>query len=399
METPNEILIMNIVNTEISTFTTPQIINYFLIFLSATTGLICLGQFLYKANKKARQSPLIRYGLQAEIKNRKLEKRLLCACSHKYKPHVSGQPTVVMHIFPQLKYTHICAGILYACLIRKCHTELILQRQELKIINHHTVKTFQIGFNAIPIWKETNNLLWEQGFTDNIINIEVRNQNNCKHPWRTPASLLQDTSILVWHNHCVTSGKIHVRAVQNSPDKLYFCAFNQTKFNLFLQSAHNCFGHSIQFWDTSRWSRQQIRCTEPLSVSHWSYTQASENTIEREKCSPKFILKYSNGQYYEIHNLNDTWIQAIVRSQGPKIRHNQHDCKTQQCVLVQRPVIRTKRQVVDTIQEENFKADFTVHCGGFLFYHHCPYAATRTDVTKLGNIRFRPNEVSTKRNL
>ena len=71
MTTLQQLLVINSQPAK-TTFVTPaQLINYFLIALSITTGLLCLGQFLIKLHRRLKRSPLISYGLQAGVKNKK----------------------------------------------------------------------------------------------------------------------------------------------------------------------------------------------------------------------------------------------------------------------------------------------------------------------------------------
>jgi hypothetical protein len=219
----SQTLALNINNSPPSDpLTSAQIFNYFLITLSVITGLVCIIQFMMKMNQKAKRSPLISYGLQSAVKNVALERNLVCDCTHNYKLHISGAAAAITAIFPKLKYSHLCQGLVFACLIRKCRTDLILPKQELNLMTSGAYKTYQVGFNSVPLWQETNNILWTKGFTNHITNIEVLTHGNCSRPWKTPTSLVYDIPIQILYFQFRMQVKFHIRHTSN-PAFINFC--------------------------------------------------------------------------------------------------------------------------------------------------------------------------------
>src|SRR3977135_2614170 len=167
-----EILVVNLNNLDTPPLTLWSIFNYILISLTIITASLALGQFLLKLNKKAKRSTLTGYGLKAEMKNKKPNQISVCKCRHKYKIHTSGLPQVISALFPKIKYSHVCGGVMIVCLIRRCcNSELILPKEKFTLITNGSTQLHQIGFNGIPIFHETQNFLWDKGYTQNLINI------------------------------------------------------------------------------------------------------------------------------------------------------------------------------------------------------------------------------------
>jgi hypothetical protein len=54
----------------------------------------------------------------------------ICACKHRKQPHIIATRQSLRSIFPHVNTTHLYAGLIIVCLLRKCRTELIIPKVE-----------------------------------------------------------------------------------------------------------------------------------------------------------------------------------------------------------------------------------------------------------------------------
>ena len=388
MPNKNQILLVNHNPTDPGTQETKwEIFNYFLIGLTVVTGIIAVIQVFIKVRSRIMKSPKIFYGLNKELKCEGYEKRIICECTHNYKLHITGKIETIKEIFPKVKFTHICAGILIACLLHKCKVtkaELILPKQHMSIVTQGTPQTHQIGFNNVPYFKQTENFFWNKGYTSEIIGIEVDTFGNCSNPWISPLGLVKDRMMEIKFNErCTITLPMHVRETHNE-SQIRICSYDMKNLENFISYALKCYPNGypqIVFQTPINIFETNIFCTPELHKQLWNF-EVPENAKGKRKCSPKFTLLFNDGLKFLIPNLNATWVEEIISSQGVELRYNQMKCKTQRCVIVQEPK-RARRKRNTVISPDSISAG--THCASFIFYSYCPHAVDRWEFAKLGN--------------
>ena len=125
-----------------------------------------------------------------------------------------------------------------------------------------------------------------------------------------------------------------------------------------------------------------IYCSSKLDTKIWKFDVTEKS---KRKCAPKFTLNFNDGSKFLIPQLNASWVATIIASQGVEFRFTQSACKTNRCVLVQKPnkTPRTKRDIPQILPDMLHAG---THCASFLIYSYCPNAIDRSEVVKLGNM-------------
>ena len=234
--------------------------------------------------------------MEKSIRNQKSETSLLCACNHKFKLHITGKSETLKRIFPKINYSHICAGILIICLMRKCtKAELILPKTQLNIETYDTPITYQIGFSPVPIWNQTENILWEMGFVTDIIRIDIETQSDCENLWISPNAVVQDEKITFnYMGNCSKTVEMHVRQT-SQPDMVKFCTFYFNTGVTMAEALKQCNSKLSPKFKSSVILNKRVYCAEDTNLTHWNF-QIPPNALAKRKCGPKFIVVFNDGK-------------------------------------------------------------------------------------------------------
>src|SRR5437773_2417984 len=238
------VIVLNInPNANSKPITITELINYFLITATVLSAIFALLNVILKIKQKIKSSPYFEFGIKQEIKCERSDVNYACECAHKFKLHIIGEKQVINEIFPRIKWQHLCGTLLICCVINRCKVasaSLILPRQQMSIITSGEYQTYQIGFNHIPMFEESKNILWDKSFVSNIVRIDTDTQGNCSQPWLTPLGLITDRpTIINIYDKCKILINVHIR--QTSNETLFdICSFNETELQLLINHTRLC---------------------------------------------------------------------------------------------------------------------------------------------------------------